>query len=380
MLRVAQSTDGLRVLHLSKSYAGKMVVDDVTFGVRPGEIFALLGPNGAGKSKKFSFTTHMKSANSHILGTAISLIRGDIQPSDSRGDILVGKSSVLTDRALARSQLGVCPQFDAADILTVKEHLYFYARVRGVAEPAHNVNEVIRVFGLESFENRLAQKLSGGTKRKLSLAIAMIGNPSVLLLDEPSSGLDAASKRTMWSALAAISADRSVVLTTHSIEEADALAERVGIMSRRILALDTRDNLRRRWGDVYHVHLVARSAPHTSSAETDNLKAWLRENLVGAEIEEKTYCGQVRLTVPAHAEARSFTKYETGAIAETRRSRGIGNLLLLLEENKIALGVEYYSIGRTTLDEVFVNIVRQHGGEEENSGGGSSKRRWIPWK
>ncbi|KAI4182998.1 MAG: hypothetical protein L6R41_005662 [Letrouitia leprolyta] len=158
-------------------------VDDVNFGVDRAEVFALLGPNGAGES------------------TAISLIRGDIAPSSPSSSVHVKNSSLLTHLTKTRARLGVYPHFDAIDLLTVSQHLHFYAQIRGVASPTHNVEQVIRAFGLDSYRHRLTHKLSGGTKRKLSLAIALVGNPSVLLLDEPSSGLDAGAKRDMWNAL-----------------------------------------------------------------------------------------------------------------------------------------------------------------------------------
>ena len=277
---------------------------------------------------------------------------------------------MATNRNMARSRLGVCPQFDACDALTVKQHLLFYARVRGVADPVHNTEELIRAFGLGAYRDRLAQKLSGGTKRKLSLAIALIGNPSVLLLDEPSSGLDAASKRVMWNNLSQLSPGRAMVLTTHSMEEADALANRAGIMASRMLTLGTVEDLRHRWGDVYHVHLVTSSAPYTNLGEMGRLKSWVKANIAGAEVEDKTYCGQMRFTVPAK------TRGGGGGVQDrqgrtmtttTRQGRGLGQLFRLLNENRRALGVEYYSIGQTTMDEVFVKIVRQHGGREENS-------------
>jgi len=97
---------------------------------------------------------------SEDLGTAISLIRGDIKSSNSNGEIHINGLSMDKNRNLARSQLGVCPQFDACDTLTVKQQLMFYARVRGVANPTHNTDELIRAFGLETFRDRLAQKVS----------------------------------------------------------------------------------------------------------------------------------------------------------------------------------------------------------------------------
>lgn len=343
--RVEQSSNGLRVLHLTKSFRKMKAVDDVTFGVEQGEVFALLGPNGAGKS------------------TAISLIRGDIPPSSPSSSILVNDCSLLTHRTKTRAHLGVCPQFDATDLLTVTQHLRFYAQIRGVASPIHNVEQVIRAFGLDPYRHRLAHKLSGGTKRKLSLAIALIGNPSVLLLDEPSSGLDAGAKRDVWDALKAVGKDRSIVLTTHSMEEADALAHRAGIMSSRMLAVGTVDGLRKIWGgDAYHVRLVMKSAPYTTAEETDNVISWIKASLPGAEVEEETYCGQIRFSVPAN-----------------RSMGGIGRVFRLLEGNREGLGVEYFSLGETTMDEVFVNIVRRNGGREEMEGGSEQRNIRRPW-
>lgn len=198
LIRVVSSNDGLRIIHLTKHFGKNVAVEDVTFGVPRGEVFALLGPNGAGKS------------------TTISMIRGDIQPSRKGGHILVENVSVADHRAAARSHLGVCPQFDAMDTMTVLEHLRFYARIRGVPDVDHNVSEAIRAVGLQSYGQRMAAQLSGGNKRKLSLAIALMGNPSVLLLDEPSSGMDAASKRVMWRTLASVVPGRCLLLTTHS--------------------------------------------------------------------------------------------------------------------------------------------------------------------
>lgn len=247
--RVDQSTDQLRVKHVTKAFGSFVAVQNVSFGVPHGETFALLGPNGAGKS------------------TTINLVRGDMKPSEKNSDILIEDISVVDRRAAARANLGVCPQFDAMDQMTAIEHLQFYARARGVADVDHNVAKVIHAVGLEPFKTRMAAKLSGGNKRKLSLGIALMGNPSVLILDEPSSGMDAASKRVMWRTLKAVSAGRSLVITTHSMEEADALADRAGIMARRMLALGTADELRKKHGDAYHVHVVHKNAPFSTEAE-----------------------------------------------------------------------------------------------------------------
>ncbi|KAK4951127.1 hypothetical protein LTR66_013880, partial [Elasticomyces elasticus] len=157
--RIDSAKDDLRVVHVSKAFGSNIAVQDITFGVPEGEVFALLGPNGAGKS------------------TTIGLIRGDIRPSHGAGDVLVQDTSIVRHRAAARTHLGVCPQFDAMDQMTAIEHLRFYARARGVPDVEYNVTRVLHAVGLNAFKERMAAKLSGGNKRKLSLGIALMGNP-----------------------------------------------------------------------------------------------------------------------------------------------------------------------------------------------------------
>ncbi|KAI9763090.1 MAG: hypothetical protein M1840_000937 [Geoglossum simile] len=377
--RVSSSNDGLRVLHVTKAYGNNVAVEDVTFGVARGEVFALVGPNAAGKS------------------TTISLIRGDIQPSDQRGEIYVENTSVKRHRATARSRLGVCPQVDAKDEMTVVEHLRFFARVRGVDDIEHNVCEVLRAVGLEEYKDRMASKLSGGNKRKLSLGVALMGNPAVLLLDEPSSGMDAAAKRVMWKTLATVIPGRSLVLTTHSMEEADALANRVGILARKMLALGTPAHLRRQCGNAYHVHLITRMAAETPPEEMDRIRAWIAERFPSAQIEARSYHGQMKFSVPTNRQlegvtplptamaddgdrdeiAPCITSGDSSSASSTANGGGIGAVFRLLEAHKDELGLEYYSVSPTTLDEVFLAIVGQHNVQEENYHEQKKKKRWL---
>jgi ATP-binding cassette subfamily A (ABC1) protein 3 len=325
--RLASPDTDLRVEGVSRKFGKNLAVDNVTFGVQTSEIFALLGPNGAGKS------------------TIISMIRGDVKPSTSGSRIDVAGHSVLTSPVAARASLGVCPQFDSADALTVRETLRFFAKIRGVKDIEHNVSTVIAVCGIEQWTDQLAQKLSGGTKRKLSLAVALVGNPRVLILDEPSSALDANAKRTLWRCLQTIAKRRAVLLTTHSMEEADALADRIGIVSSRMLALSGREDLKRRAGDAYHVHIVSRSAPRTTAQELQVMRDWIKVTYPSAQISRETQGGQVRFEVPVEG-------YD------------IAGLIKTLEGAKEELGVEYYSVGKATLDEVFEKIVNRHGDVE----------------
>ncbi|GJN69804.1 hypothetical protein PLICBS_003856 [Purpureocillium lilacinum] len=327
--------DGLRVMHLTKSFGKDAAIDNVTFGVKRGEVFVLLGPNGAGKS------------------TTLSLIRGDLKPDYNGGDVFIEGGS-----------------------MTVREHLEFYARVRGVSDVEHNVSAILRMVDLEEFESRLGHLLSGGNKRKLSLGITMVGNPAVVLLDEPSSGLDATSRRILWTILAEAANQRSVLLTTHNMEEAEALASRVGILACRMLALGPLDDLRHQFGDTLHVHLVSVSAPRTPDAEMQHIATWIAKYIPSAALETETYHGQVRFSVsvkdvsaassnsghqpPAKVPEGRNEEIQSTDLPTANMSGAIGRLVVLLEEHKASLGVQYYSVSPATLDELFLTVVGRH--------------------
>jgi ATP-binding cassette subfamily A (ABC1) protein 3 len=168
----------------------------------------------------------------------------------------------------------------------------------------------------------------------------------VLVLDEPSSALDANAKRTLWKCLQMNAKGRAIVLTTHSMEEADALADRIGIVSSRMLASGDRDDMKRRAGNQFHIHLVSASAPRTTPAELQAMRDWIASEFADdAEISRETQGGQIRFQVPA-------------------QGRSLVELIRVLEEKKGQLGVEYYSVGQATLDEVFENIVKRYGDED----------------
>lgn len=369
--RVTTSNDNLRVLHISKTFSsfvyGRIkAVEDLTFGVRQGEVFALVGPNGAGKS------------------TTISMLRGDIRPSPIRysdnSGLYIQQISVTTHRNLARQEIGVCPQFDAMDQLNVREHLMLYARVRGVIEPRKRVEALIRGVGLTPFADRMAEKLSGGNKRKLSLAIALIGDPKVILLDEPSSGMDPLAKRNMWRTLERFKHGRSILLTTHSMEEADALASRVGVIAKTLLDIGTTQHLREKHGQGFHIHVAMKGAPRVSEAEMFPVKQWIEKHLPGSHLEGKAYNGQIRFIVPAIyiedqiEDAKGGNRDEIVASSSLSSRRNIGDIFMLLEKYKDDLGVEYYSVSPSTFDEVFLKVIEKHHvGEEQVP---TARNRW----
>ncbi|KAL5122051.1 hypothetical protein ACEQ8H_000268 [Pleosporales sp. CAS-2024a] len=368
MTRAEQSKDSLRALHLHKTFGSNHAVHDITFGIPQGQVFALLGPNGAGKS------------------TTISLLRGDMHPTrhiHGGGDVLIEDISILSKRAVARGHLGVCPQFDAMDTMTVTEHLDFYARARGVPDAKSSVDAILQATGLHRFEHRLASKLSGGNKRKLSLGIALMGNPSVLLLDEPSSGMDAAAKRVMWRTLLGVAAPgRALLITTHSMEEADKLATRVGIMKRKMLALGTVSDLGHEYGDAWVVQLVLRSAPDTSEQEIEAVKTWVRTSLPGVVLMDKWGSrggghGQLRFKVLKRGTTASNSldhdpsQMQPVVSPSSPASHSIPGLIQLLETKRASLGLQYYSVSPTTLDEVFLRVV----GEEDDEGATTVDRK-----
>mgnify|MGYP000901142972 CR=1 FL=1 len=194
----------------------KVAVRNVSFGVNKGDCFGLLGTNGAGKT------------------TTFKIMSGEIQPT--AGQVKINGMDVATEMMKIRHLIGYCPQFDALlNNLTAREHLELYAAIKGipVAMREKLISEKLTQLNLTKYENVQAGTYSGGNKRKLSVAIALLGNPPIVFLDEPSSGMDPEARRFMWSVVSRItgaSKKSSVVLTTHSMEEAEALSTKLAIM------------------------------------------------------------------------------------------------------------------------------------------------------
>lgn len=208
-------TDGIVLQHLNKRYFGARhaAVEDVSFGVRGGETMALLGLNGAGKS------------------TMMGILTGEVAATS--GGAFVNGISVTS--MASRSFIGYCPQKDALlSNLSAEEHMWLYARLRGVREKyiAVEVSEILLGLGLHPFRKQAAGSLSGGNKRRLSLAIALVGRTTSVLLDEPTSGMDAIARTQTCEMLRSLTQDRSVMLTTHLLDEVEAMADRVAFVVR----------------------------------------------------------------------------------------------------------------------------------------------------
>ncbi|RNF12533.1 ABC1 transporter [Trypanosoma rangeli] len=232
------SEDLVRVVNLRKVYSnGKVAVRNLSFGVHPGEVFGFLGTNGAGKT------------------TTIAILCQEMVPTSGRA-FVCGKDTVENPRE-ALHYIGYCPQFDALlDLLTVEEHLQLYAGIRGVMKCDRKlvVAELMQLFELSTYHKTRAGQLSGGNRRKLSVALALIGGPRAVFLDEPSAGMDPVARRGLWTAIQSIPKSCSVVLTTHHLEEVEALAHRVAIMANGSLrCLGTKTHLKQKYGSGYEV-------------------------------------------------------------------------------------------------------------------------------
>ena len=194
----------------------KIAVNDLNVTMYEGQIFCLLGHNGAGKT------------------TTINMLCGMLPVSD--GTATVYGYDICEDMPRIRNMMAVCPQFDILwDNLTVREHLYIAAKLQNVPrkEIKERINSLVYDVGLTEKLNKKSKTLSGGQKRKLSVAMALIGNSKVVFLDEPTSGMDPYSRRMIWNLLRNYRNDRIIILTTHFMDEADLLGDRIGIMSGR---------------------------------------------------------------------------------------------------------------------------------------------------
>jgi ABC-type multidrug transport system ATPase subunit len=293
----------------------KHAVRGLTLGCQSGERFGFLGVNGAGKS------------------STLNVLTGDIAPTG--GEIFIGGMPLSDPKT--RESIGYCPQTDPLfDLMTARETLWFYGRIRGI-EPTilhRKVEALIRQVGLTPHADRTSGTYSGGNKRKLSLAISLIGSPTVLLLDEPSSGMDPFARRQMWDVIAAVSEKRSVILTTHSMEECEALCTRIGIMvDGRLRCLGPSSHLKARFGNGYQIEVR-----FSAEDRFEECMELLRSICEDVEIDEKH--GQfLRLKVPA---------------------LDLGYAFKILEESKMCVSgcIVDYTVSQNTLEQVFLKFAR----------------------
>ncbi|XP_046440757.1 ABC-type organic anion transporter ABCA8-like [Daphnia pulex] len=313
-------------------------VNYMSFAVQSGEVFGLLGHNGAGK------TTTMK------------VITAEEAPTHGR--VQVDGHDIVSNQSDAFQALGYCPQHDALwRNITVREHMEAYASIRGIV-PSHIpriVDLFLRGLQIEHHADKYAKNCSGGTRRKLSYALSMLGRPAIVLMDEPSTGMDPQSKRFLWNTISAsFQGKRGAILTTHSMEEADALCSRLGIMVKgELRCMGTGQHLKNRYGSGYLLELKLKSLGSETSgsaslADVDSSRSERKENLT-------TFINS--LFTSAHVQ-ESFEDRIIFGIAQDNIS-SLSETFQALEEAREKLSIEEYSFSQTTLEQVFIKFAHE---------------------
>ncbi|XP_051259483.1 uncharacterized protein abca12 isoform X6 [Dicentrarchus labrax] len=346
----AASSDLLQVNQLTKVYQHlkKKVpaVKKLSVGIPAGECFGLLGVNGAGKTTTFKMLT------------------GDVSPTDGSAQIRDWDGR-LVDIMECRNEginIGYCPQVDALDdLLTGEEHLYFYGRIRGISKKELDgvVKYLLKKLELTYHRNITTGGYSCGTRRKLSTALALIGHPQILLLDEPSSGMDPRTKRHLWKIISEeVKGKCAVVLTSHSMEECEALCSRLAIMVKgQFRCLGSLQHIKNRFGSGFTVKMYLAEA----SSDTEAITGFMQRRFPSTYLKDQ-HSTMVEYHVPV-------------------APGGVADIFDQLESNKNALQIKHFSVSQTTLDEVFINFAMgKIGGEtipihseDESDGLGSIK-------
>jgi ABC-2 type transport system ATP-binding protein len=219
--------EAINTINLTKKYKDLVAVDQLNLQIEQGELFSLLGVNGAGKT------------------TTIKMLSCLTKPTS--GDAFVGGASIVRDELNVKRVIGVSPQETAvAPNLSVKENLELMCGIHGFSKEKHQakIKELSEQFNLYDILSKKAGKLSGGWQRRVSIAMALISEPSILFLDEPTLGLDVIARSELWDIIRALKGKVTIILTTHYMEEAEALSDRIGIMkSGKLLVIGTANEL-----------------------------------------------------------------------------------------------------------------------------------------
>jgi len=284
--------------------------------VKKGMCFGLLGVNGAGKT------------------TTLGMLTGDQAPTE--GNAWVNGHSIINEMQAVRRGVGFCPQFDALlDNMTGREHLHLFARTKGIPEEhvLMVAEQLLQLVNLSMFADKPSGAYSGGNKRKLSLAIALIGNPELVFLDEPSTGMDPVSRRFMWNVIEDTAKERSVVLTTHSLDECEALCNQVVVMvGGKLKCLGNIQHLKNRFGKTYTVEIKV-----GDEEVIPQLEAFVTNELYGYVEEQHQTWFNCKIPQDAVTLARVFRT---------------------IENHKEDLRIKDYSVSQTSLEQIFLHFAR----------------------
>jgi ABC-type multidrug transport system ATPase subunit len=311
-------------------------VQGISLGIKQGECFGLLGPNGAGKT------------------TTLGCLTGEIRPP-TFGEVFVAGHSVLgNDIIKAYQDLGNCPQIDPLfPNLSGRKTLRFFGLMKGVPEARvdQTVDALLQRLGIETKDrDKVTQQYSGGMKRKLSLGIALIGWNSVLFLDEPSAAVDAAGKRLLWQVIKTRSANRTVIMTTHSMEEAEAVCDRIAIqVLGQLRCLGTPLHLKNKYSSGYQVELRLQKAvdgtakTNASEERADALLKFFTTTISAEARLLEAYDDSFRFQLP---------RFEKGSLT-------LGKVFTHLEGAKQLLGIQEYTLTQASLEQVFLRFARE---------------------
>ena len=270
----------------------------------------------------------------------------------SAGDALVSGYSILSDFSKAATHIGVVTQNNSLwDRLSVEAHLKLFARLRGVPDDLvyQVVDGTIDQLELTPHRKKCAMNLSGGMKRKLCVAIALIGDPDVVLLDEPSAGLDPVSRRNLWTVILRTMSRRAVILTTHSMDEAEVLCKRIGIMVHgQLRALGTKQHLKNKFGSGFELVVKLRIS-----------------DIDAQQVEFTSFVQNLFKSATLLSESGGLLTYQI-----PKEEMHMGRAFTALEANKVDLKIEDYSIAQPTLEQVFIRTVNQYSENDQvNSAG-----------
>jgi ABC-2 type transport system ATP-binding protein len=302
----AEANLAIQTFNLTRTFGSLVAVNGISFGIKKGELFALLGPNGAGKT------------------TTISMLCCLLKPS--AGTALVMGHDIAKESYEVKKRLGVSPQETTlSEHLNSIENLEMVARLHGLpAAKAHKWSKLLlETMGLESRAKDQVRKFSGGMKRRLSIAMALIHDPEILVLDEPTLGLDPQARRAVWDYISRLKGEKTVLLTTHYMEEADTLADRIGIIDQgKIVALGTPNDLKTKMIDTHSLII----------------KAWnITQNVVMSL--QRRY---------------SDVKVEGGTIAVTNRYLDFHDVIEQLSREGASIRAAYFK--EPTLEDVFIRL------------------------
>lgn len=311
---------GIKIKHISKVFRvgnkDRAAIRDLNLNLYEGQITVLLGHNGAGKT------------------TTLSMLTGLFPPTSGRA--YINGYEISQDMVQIRRSLGLCPQHDVLfDNLTVTEHLYFYAQLKGLSHQKcpEEVKHMLHILSLEDKRDSRCRFLSGGMKRKLSIGIALIAGSKVLMLDEPTSGMDAISRRAIWDLLQQQKSDRTILLTTHFMDEADLLGDRIAIMAKgELQCCGSSLFLKQKYGAGYHMTLVKEA-----HCNAEGISRLVRHHIPNASLE-------------------SSAGAELSFILPKESTHRFESLFAKLEKKQKELGIASFGASVTTMEEVFLRV------------------------